>query len=239
MRLDSVGMPVIILSHRKMEFLPDCIDRFRRNPHGGITDVIVVDDSGDPEHHDWLDRQGIQFSVSDPRSRNVGYLQSMNVVWTCASRIADERGLDHVLLWEEDFWLTKPFDFRPLPEILRHAPHLAQINLQRQAVYRIERRFGYLESHQRRGYDLTRMATNGHPWIKRRTPFTTNPGLIRREVLDIDWPTRQQADEAPGGAEPAMSTVLESLGWHFGWYGDWNHPDVKHVGTAMKTGKGY
>lgn len=230
---------MVILSHRKQQFIGQTLWTLR-NLGRGITDVVVVDDSGDPEHHQWLDDHGFQFSLTHPRGKSVGYLQSMNVVWQAARSMADERGVDYVLLWEEDFQLIRLTDFFHLAAIMSTETPLAQLNLQRQAVYGVERRHGYLESHQRRGYELVPVIhTDGSEWVRRRRPFTTNPGMIRREVLDIDWPTRGRCDSVEGGAEPAMSLQLEGLGWHFGWYGDWNTPSTHHVGNDMKTGSGY
>lgn len=240
MRLGNEGYPLIILSHRKREFLETAILSLRYYGEG-ITEVVVVDDSGDTNHHGYLDGRNIGFSLSSPDGSNVGYLGAMQTVWETGRDLADSHNSDHVMLWEEDFVLTRPTDLCRVASILDHPENqmLAQLNLQRQAVYGIERRFGYMESHQRRGYGLDRGLTKDIPWVRRRKPFTTNPGLIRREVLDIDWPSRVDCDTVPGGAEPAMSRRLEGKGYHFGWYGEWNTPSTRHVGSAHKTGTGY
>lgn len=234
MRLHSYGVPLVILSHRKREFIESCIDSITHYARG-ITDVIIVDDSGDFDHHRWLDDHGLQFTVVDPQC-NAGYLAAMNRVW----EVAETLDAKHVLLWEEDFLLTKPIHTEDLCGVMLDNPDLAQLNLQRQSVYRIERRFGYMESHRRRGYGLQeRTEPNGIHWVSRRRPFTTNPGLLNAEVLRTSWPSRYEADRVPGGAEPAMSQMLERMGWTFGWYGAWNTPFTQHIGTEMKTGKGY
>lgn len=239
MRISRDGVPVIILSHRKREFLPQAVASLRQFALG-VSDVIVVDDSGDDTHHHWLDDHGYQFSLTHSVGRNVGYLQAMHVVWTTARRVADEAGVESVLLWEEDFVATRTLAIPHMGLILQRNADLAHLNLQRQPVYRVERQFGYMESHVRRGYDLssrwTQYATGDLPWVSRRTPFTTNPGLIRREVLDIDWPTREEAGD---DAEAAMSKRLEAEGYYFGWYGSWNTPSTRHIGTSRKTGIGY
>lgn len=234
MRLSKSGYPVIIVSHRRQEFLETCVDSLRQHATG-ITDVIVVDDSGDERHHEWLDNQGYQLSLSSPDGSNVGYLGAMQTTWETGR----ETGAEYVLLWEEDFILTKPLYLGDMVTVMENSPTLAQLNLQRQAVYSIERRLGYMQSHHRRGYDLAVRMTEDVPWISRRRPFTTNPGMIRSKVLDIDWPYRAEADLVPGGAEPAMSIRLESHGYTFGWLGRSNTPHTKHVGTLMKSGKGY
>lgn len=239
MRFNDTGIPVVILSHRKDRYLERTVASLRK--HGrNLSDVIVVDDSGDAEHHQWLDDHGFQFSVVDAQ-RNAGYLEAMKVVWRAARQAADQAGTAYALLWEEDFWLSRTTDFTDLAIIMSAEENsdLAQLNLQRQAVYRIERVRGYLESHQHRGYGLTRTSTHGMPWVRRQTPFTTNPGLIRREVLSIPWPARQVCDLVPGGAEPAMSEMLEAHGYHFGWFGKWNQRYTMHVGSDMKSGHGY
>jgi len=234
MRLGKTGYPVIILSHRRREFLETAVASLREHAVG-ITDVIVVDDSGDPEHHAWLDVHGYQYSLSSPDARHVGYLGAMQTLWETAR----ETYSDYVLLWEEDFVLTREIDTAEMAKVLDFDCALAQLNLQRQPVYRIERRLGYMQSHQRRGYDLRTGSTEDVHWVRRARPFTTNPGMIRREVLEIDWPSREEADTVAGGAEPAMSKRLERRGLHFGWLGLPNTPYTEHVGTEMKSGKGY
>lgn len=239
-RLSDNGYPLVLLSHRKQEFIGRTMWGLRELGKG-ITDVIVVDDSGDTEHHDWLDDHGFQFSIVDPHE-NKGYLHAMNVVWEAARRLCDEQGTDYAVLWEEDFRLVKPVDFRDLAYVMDEVPWMAQLNLQRQPVYRVERQHGYLESHQRRGYELSDVHNlDGRWYLERKRPFTTNPGMIRREVLDIPWPPREACDMVDGGAEPAMSLVLEGSepSWGFGWYGEWNTPHTQHVGTDMKSGTGY
>lgn len=233
MRLGRIGVPLIILSHRKQEFIEQCIESIRDNATG-ITNVIVVDDSGDPEHHEWLDSHGYQYSAVH-LWENRGYYEAMQRVWEVAVHEADKARTEHVMLWEEDFLLTRPLNVLDMRDIMLDRPALAQLNLQRQAVYRVERRFGYMESHRRRGYGLDDMGD----YVIRERPFTTNPGLINREVLDVEWPSREECNNISGGAEPAMSLKLESDHWYFGWYGKWNTPHTKHIGTALKTGKGY
>lgn len=229
--------PVIILGHRGTEFLPESMKSIHRHVRD-IGSIVVVDDSGDREHHEWLDEQGIPFSVVDPDG-NAGYLRAMEKVFEVARYECDRTGSSYALLWEEDFMATRAFGVRDLIAVMEATPRLAQLNLPRQAVYGVEKRLGYMESHMRRGYGLTRRHTGTHAWVERRRPFTTNPGLIRRTVLDFPWPTREVADHTHGGAEPAMSRVLETSGWTFGWYGPWNTALVKHVGETMKTGTGY
>lgn len=236
MRLSDTGYPCVILGHRKREFLETTIDSLREHA-AGITDVIVVDDSGDAEHHQWLDDQGYQFSIVDPRG-GAGYLMAMNVVWEAALCLRAE-GARNVLLWEEDFLLAKTLNVDDMARVLDLTPGLAQLNLQRQAVYKVERRLGYMQSHQRRGYQLKSVLTDDVAWVRRHRPFTTNPGLLAGQVLDTPWPTRAEADRTDGGAEPAMSLRLEHQGYYFGWLGQPNHPHTEHVGTVMKSGKGY
>lgn len=225
--------PVILLSHRRREFLETTCQSLERLNDAGR--AVVVDDSGDSEHHEWMEEQGYEFSCSNPDGSQVGYLGAMQTVWEVARSLDS----DYVLLWEEDFRLTERIFLADMAHVMSKNPGLAQLNLQRQAVYKIEKRLGYMQSHQRRGYGLRTGDTDGIRWVYRTRPFTTNPSLVRREIFDIDWPTRVECDATPGGAEPAMSVKLERLGYHFGWLGLPNHPQTEHLGTAMKTGKGY
>lgn len=237
MKFGTEGFPLIILSHRKRRFIEQAVASLRGRAVG-ITDVIVVDDSGDHGHHQWLDDHGYQYTVVDPRHR-AGYLRAMTQVWCTAKGLADETGSEYVMLWEEDFLLTHRVDLRQMALVMERNDGLAHLNLQRNPVYPIEKRYGYMESHNRRGYMLSRNNDDGLDWVARMTPFTTNPGLIRREVLDIDWPSREVCDNTDGGAEPAMGKAIEEENWYFGWFGKWNTPHTMHVGHARKSGTGY
>lgn len=227
--------PLIILSHRKLEFIENTLKSIRDNMTG-VSRIILVDDSGDEEHRTQFTEAHSLVAVGD---QNRGYLEAMRSVWEIARIVTDSQGADYAMLWEEDFLLTRPVDLHDLATIMNTDPTLAQINMQRQPVYKIEKRLGYLRSHQQRGYGLLPEKTGGLDWVSRDKPFTTNPGLIRREILDVEWPTREEADEVPGGAEPAMSLRLGRQGWHYGWYGKWDQRSVLHVGTKHKSGKGY
>ena len=231
------NIPAVILSHRRQEFVYRTALELRRRT-SGLGDIVVVDDSGDTAHHEWLDRMGFQFSTVHP-TENRGYLEAMTRVFDVAGELADAAGTEYALLWEEDFSLQVDLRLSHMVKVMEGNPRLAHLNLQRQAVYRVEKQFGYLESHERRGYGLSLHQTNGVEWIKRDRPFTTNPGLIRRELLDMPWPSRMKADKVVGGAEPAMSLDLEAAGWHFGWLGMWNRNQTVHVSNAHKTGTGY
>lgn len=232
-----MGYPLIVLSHRRREFLETTLASLAENLKGADR-VIVVDDSGDPEHHRWLADQDIWY-IPTSVTCGKGYLTAMQRVWDTALDQVDILSVDYAVIWEEDFVLNEPVSLDDMACVLDENPMLAQLNLQRQPVYRIERRFGYMQSHQRRGYDLSSRITADIPWVRRSRPFTTNPGLVRRAVLEVDWPTREEADQVAGGAEPAMSQKLEHMGFCFGWLGHPNHPHTHHVGTEMKTGKGY
>lgn len=238
MKFSEDGYPLIVLSHRGSEFIGPTLGAIKHHARG-IGEVYVVDDSGDAAHREWLADHGFNMTAVDV-SRNAGYLEAMKVVWSLAAGMDSQ----YVMLWEEDFKPIRDFDVRSMAEVMDANLGLAHLNLQRQAVYRVEKRFGYMESHARRNYELTRMYgprnPSRHPWVARRKPFTTNPGLIRREVCrTVQWPPRGQCDLVPGGAEPAMSMRLEQAGYFFGWYGTWNTPYTHHIGADLKSGTGY
>ena len=231
-------IPLIVLSHRRRQYLPKTL-RNLRSYFAGVDRPIVVDDSGSATHHRMLDAEGIQFSAVNPE-RNAGYLKAMKRVWEVAGEECDRRGVDYVALWEEDFLLTKPVHAADVTCVMDKRPELAQLNFPRQPVYRIERTMGYMESHNARGYDLHRASVNTFPIVTRRRPFTTNPSIVSLDaILSCEWPTREEADAVEGGAEPAMSLVMESQGWGFGWWGPWNSRFTHHVGHARKSGTGY
>lgn len=239
MKFSDNGYPLIVLSHRREEFLFSTLAAIQHHAKG-IGEVHVVDDSGDSAHREWLADHGFNMTAVDV-SRNAGYLEAMKTVWSLAAGFDSQ----YTMLWEEDFVPIREFNVSNMAEIMDRNVGLAHLNLQRQSVYKVEKRLGYMESHERRGYGLTRMygprqPEQTHSWVARVRPFTTNPGLIRREVArEVQWPSRYVCDQTPGGAEPAMSRVLEAAGWYFGWYGTWNTQFINHIGTDLKSGTGY
>ena len=135
-------VPVVILSHRKQEFLETCLASLKEHAIG-LGRTVVMDDSGDADHHAWLDDHGIDYSVVDIK-KNAGYLTAMNRVWDVARRQAADAGSDYVMLWEEDFVLTERLLVDEMAILMDQDPLLAQLNLQRQPVYRVERMHGYM-----------------------------------------------------------------------------------------------
>ena len=237
-----MDIPLVVLGHRRNQYLGTCLRSLETNLHGaGVT--AVVDDSGKRGQGRIPWWQGVvpgHIPLMVPHSEYpVGYRRAMETVFSIARSACALSGSEYALLWEEDFELIEPLDIRDMVKIMDANPRLAQLNLQRQAVYAIERRLGYMRSHATRGYQLHRAETEGLPWVRRKRPFTTNPSLIRREVLDMPWPTEAEASRVRGGAEPAMSLKLERAGWTFGWLGVPDHPQTKHLGDEMKTGSGY
>lgn len=230
-------IPLIILSHRGQEFLPDALRSINENLRGTVV-PLVVDDSGDRHHYEWLDTVGLSW-IPVKHGSNAGYLEAMKTAWRVAQAACRQSESPYFMLWEEDFLLTRSVPVERIVTVLEGNPLVAGLNLQRQPVYKIERRLGYMESHQRRGYGLARRRTAGVDWVSRHSPFTTNPGLFRKEVTETAWPTRAEADAVQGGAEPAMSVALRKAGWQFGWYGLWNTQMTEHIGHTMKSGHGY
>lgn len=236
--MSDYHIPLVILSHRKRAFIKETVDSLRRHMSGPIP-VLVLDDSGDPEHCDWVQDEIGLWCEPVSAQGNVGYLEAMQQVWRAAREGCENYDSPYALLWEEDFVLTRDITLSRMITVMDKNPDLAQLNFQRQSVYGVEKRFGYMDSHQRRGYGLRREATDTVRWVSRRTPFTTNPSLIRREALEIAWPSREECDAVQGGAEPAMSLRMEQAGFKFGWYGPWDTPVTRHIGDDRKSGIGY
>lgn len=226
-------LPLIVVSHRKRMFLETALNSLRVFSRG-LREPVIVDDSGSSAHRAWLAQRG--YKVASVGQDNEGYLSAMNKVWEVAYDLTPRS--DYVFLWEEDFTLTRPLNVGLMVGVMDEHYDLAQLNVQRQPVYGVERRHGFIASHEVRGYGISKHRTGGVPWVRRERPFTTNPCLLRSSVLDVPWPTREEADQCDGGAEPAMSLKLEP-NYAFGWFGAADVPHSRHIGSNRKTGTGY
>lgn len=185
---------VIVGTYRGQTHIPDAL-RSLDALVTGITDMVFIDDSGDPDNATWLAQYGKVIEVG-----RRGYNAAMKAACAAAE--------DQQAFWlEEDFTVTVQTSLDAMAEILYHRPYLAQITLLRGSHFPVEHKHGGLiEALQAKGH--TFIEVNGV--IEQTATFTGNPSVWRGEVFTLGWPTGRWSEEL-------KRDHLLKLGYRFGF----------------------
>lgn len=209
-------MRLVIGTYRKRKHVEAALDSISRHVTG-ITDITIVDDSGDSEHREWLAQLGHVIPVHP--TENAGYTAAMSVV---AAAFQGQAGI----FWEEDFVAVQDIDLNEIAEMLYHRPNLAQIILLRGAHFPVEHEHGgVVEALEAKGHTITR-APDG--LIYQRATFSCNPAVTRGEVWAAGWPSSGRWTE-----EIKRDELLRD-GYSFAWLAG---QTVEHSGE--RSGHGY
>lgn len=186
----------------------------------------------------------------DDRHHTLGFDGAIEAGWhylAMALREAAQAGLpapfDYVFHLEEDWLFLESIDLRWLAAMLAGAatpkrsalPVLAQAALKRGPVNEVERAAGGLVEQwpdEYRDAGTITPEAGGVPYLTHRLFFTTNPSLYRSSLMLLGWPRCPQS-------ERVFTSRCLQHGYHFGFYGERQHPPtVEHLG-AVRTGTGY
>lgn len=214
---DPLEVPVqlIVLSNRRRKYLGQALMSIRWHVTG-VDSILIVDDSGDPEHHAWLDGTGLQWAAVAPEA--TGYTTAMRRVFELAQGA-------HVALWEEDFIATAPIDLDRMAGMLDEGPYLAEVVCQRPPWFSYEvAAGGVVADNEARGhrFDLV------DGLLEHRAFWSTNPCVIPRRTLEHDYPAGTWSESVFG------YELLRDPGLRFGLLPDIS---VEHVGE--RSGYGY
>lgn len=202
-------MRVIVGTYRKQKYMPACLKTLERV--AGITDMVFVDDSGDPDNAAWLAQYGKVVQVG-----RKGYTKAMRE----AVRAAEGQ---EVFWMEEDFQFTCAVYLEEMSEMLYHRPWLAQIALLRGPHFPIEHKHGGLiEALQAKGHKFTPVSG----LIEQTSIFTTNPTVIRGACF-TSWPGVKWSEEAKTGE-------LLRQGYRFAYL-----PGIRLIHEGERSGFGY
>lgn len=208
-------MLLILLSNRGSLYLPKTMELIERFV-SGVTDVVIIDDSGDESCRAELNRLGTVVPVA---GRAAGYRASMSTVFEIASG-------EEFLFWEEDFLPLEPIDVTALAATLRDRPYLSQIALMRRPWYSHEFAHGGL---------IGAMERIGHKFklvdglIEHRAFFTGNPCVIPKRTYSRGWPDSDVSEVA------FAEVLLRDPEMRFGMV---PKEVIEHVG-AVQTGFDY
>ena len=174
--------------------------------------TVVVDDSADPAHHDWV-ADHVDHDVYVRHDRRMGGAQAVRTAWSTVARL----DVDHVFHVEEDFTFPVPVDIKPMVDVLEGDDRLAELVLRRQP-WGGEGPGGYIGDN-----PAAFMDRDG--WLMHRLGFWLNPCLYPVAVTRVGWPAH--------GHEMHYTKRLSAAGWHFGvWGSRTDPPRCWHVGSS-------
>ena len=202
---------VLVGTYRKRLHIDACLASMDKLK--GVDDVVFIDDSGDPEHCQWLSQYGKVIDVGGK-----GY--------TVAMRHACEAAEGQECFWlEEDFTFLKHVNLAAMSEILYYRPYLAEISLLRGPHFPIEHHYGgVIEALKAKGHSFTEV----HGVIEHTATFTMNPSLIRAEVFALGWPQHGRF------TEEIKRDLLLRQGFRFGYL-----PGIAVAHDGIRSGHGY
>jgi glycosyltransferase involved in cell wall biosynthesis len=202
---------LIVGTYRRRDHIDDCLESVHQHLHG-VTDIVFVDDSGNPDHERWLTQHGKVISVG-----RRGYTAAMQHV--CAAA----QGQPAMFL-EEDFTFLADVDLDELAQILHDRPYLAQVALLRGPHFDIEHEHGGLiEALQHKGHTFADV----HGIIEQRATFTCNPAVWRGAVFAAGWPSVRWSEDR-------KRDLLLRQGYRFGYL-----PGIRVAHAGQRCGFGY
>jgi hypothetical protein len=216
-----MSIPLIVLTNGRR----DCISQTILSIHKHLTgcgDMVIVDDSGDPDYRAWLAAEFPDALVTAVAEQPAGYWRAMRTVWD----IARGSGADAFWMHEDDFVMHEDVDLPCLDRVLEEQPHLTQIALLRGPWFGNEHEHGgVIEALEYQGQRFTEHTDGKHWWIEHRACFTGNPCLVPRRTFARDWPEGAWSESRFGRllfADP------DARGTYWGRRSD--PPRVEHVG---------
>jgi hypothetical protein len=214
-------IPLIVLTNGRRDCISQTIPSITKHL-AGYGDMVIVDDSGNPDYRAWLAIEFPDALVTAVAEGPAGYWRAMQTVWS----IARGSGADTVAMWEDDFILLDDVDLTCLDRVLDKRQHLIQIALRRQPWFANEvEHGGILEALEAQGQTFTGSTDGRHHWIEHRACFTGNPCLIPQRTFAHDWPEGAWSESRFGRllfADP------DARGAYWGRRSD--PPHVEHIG---------
>ena len=179
-----MSIPIIVLTNGRRDCISQTIPSALKHL-SGITNLTIIDDSGDPAYTAWLRDT---FGGCLPTG-GVGYWRAMQAVWEQARRFFGHDLTESTFLLEDDFVFHEDIDLTCLDRVLNEQKHLTQIALLRQPWFANEIQHGGLvEALEAQGQTFTERTDGRHHWIEHRACFTGNPCLVPARTVAHDWP---------------------------------------------------
>lgn len=205
-------MQLVVLSNRRDRYLPDTLASIQRHVNGADR-TTLVDDSGDEAWRTELEQLGADVVRVAPEP--AGYARAMRRVFEIAEG-------EHVALWEEDFVATDTVDLAAMARLLDERPYLAQVVALRGPWFTNERAAGGVLEARDEPFELV------DGLIEHRAFWSTNPCVIPRRTLDLDYPNIASSEWCFG------QQLLQDPHVRFGMV-----PGVRVDHVGERTGYGY
>lgn len=189
-----------------------------------VDKIVVVDDSCDPEHWQWVD-QHLAMHQRVRHMRRMGFGGAIQSAW---NEVGD---FDFIFHLEDDFLFNEPIDVVGMCGVLNVETDVIQMALKRQPWNPQEiEAGGFMEQHPEDYHDRVTM---GHRWCWQRRFFTTNPSFYRGSLCSRGWP---QVEHSEG---MFSLDLLQDPDVKFGFWGHaQDPPKVTHIGD-VRVGMGY
>ena len=215
-----MNVALVVVTDGRGEYLQRCWASLYEMCEYPFSDVIFVDDSGDPAYGEWLmNTFPPSLLISHPYRQ--GLVSSVADAWRA---IEHDTEADYVFHVEEDFTFCGPTPIAEMVDLLKADPWLAQVVLKRQPWSPEEMAAGgIIEMNPTEYTDHCRLTDPAHPfWVTHRRLFSLNPCVYPVGI------TFGGAD----GAERGITDRLLADGYHFGIYGGRHDPPrCLHIGA--------
>lgn len=222
---------LVITTDGRPGVLERTLEAFDRRVKPKPAEAVIVDDSGDPAYHRYLEAlvndRGAGWCALFHRDRQ-GFCRTVADAWEQAAH-ADSPWI----YWlEDDFEHVRTVDLHDLAFVLEREPQVAQMVLYRNPVGDEEIAAGGYLRIPGRGYEL-RGGGSGKPWFEHRGYWSTTPSLFRR-LIPGHYPWPGFADSCEGkfgfilrGARPTTT------------FGVWGAGDPWVIHHGERSGVGY
>lgn len=220
---------LLVMTDGRRECINRAIPSAMANLKGPLDRLVIHDDSGDPDYRDWLRAMWPLFEVIGASTR-LGFTGAYANAWR---HLAGTDG--YVFSTEDDFTFNRPVDLEAMAAVLAENPNVIQTALRRQAWNPQEQAAGGVVEQHPDDYEDTTLIGAGewHPVLLHRRFFTTNPSLLRAELLCRGWPEVQHSEGI------FTHQLIEDPFARFAYWGKRSDdPWVTHIG-AQRSGTGY
>ena len=222
---------LVVFTDGRREHLPWTVPSFDGYTTGPVSERYIVDDSGDPENHEWIRRVFPEFElVIHESGERQGFGGAIRTGWDHLRRHSTA---SHIFHLEDDFTFNRPVDLLDLAAVLSQRPNVAQVALRRQPWNEHEALAGGIVEQHPDAY-TDHEDGHGRAWLEHRQFFTTNPTLYRRSLIEEnEWP---EGRDSEGRFSIAL---LGDEDLRFAFYGRRDSGEwVQHNGNT-RNGTGY